>query len=546
VNYEFTLSDGQVKKTFKGTNLNDIVHQMVRQKQIWDWAGFQGENTFTNVLLKDDKDFVKKMVKEVNEELQKKIDNIAGSLKAIIGKKNFVDWGRLIDRSAFAVPKPKGSAYKSLPREPKREDREFSVKENLSQWLISGFSKRQLDAKFENAHREWTNEKTAIESENAEVKRKYEQQLADWEKQGSEFYERQKANNLQVETAMENYRSGVPDAIVFHSQNVLTNSEYSVAFPKEMRLEYQPHSKLLGVDYRLPAPDDLPQVKEVKYVQSQDEIVEVYVSEKEQVRLYDDLLYQVVLRSLYELLASDEIGAIESTVFNGWVRSVDKGTGNETNACILSVQVANKDFLALNLGRVDPKQCFRALKGIGSSKLHSLTPVPPILALSREDKRFIESHEVAEELNEGFNLAAMDWAEFEQLIREIFEKEFVQSGGEVKVTQVSRDGGVDAIAFDPDPIRGGKIVIQAKRYTNVVGVSAVRDLYGTVMNEGATKGILVTTSEYGPDAYNFAKGKPITLLTGGNLLSLLQKHGCKAKIDLREAKRILGESESGM
>jgi len=25
------------------------------------------------------------------------------------------------------------------------------------------------------------------------------------------------------------------------------------------------------------------------------------------------------------------------------------------------------------------------------------------------------------------------------------------------------------IAFDPDPIRGGKIVIQAKRYTNVVG-----------------------------------------------------------------------------
>jgi len=34
----------------------------------------------------------------------------------------------------------------------------------------------------------------------------------------------------------------------------------------------------------------------------------------------------------------------------------------------------------------------------------------------------------------------------------------------VKVTQASRDRGVDAIAFDPDPIRGGKFVIQAKRY----------------------------------------------------------------------------------
>jgi restriction endonuclease len=97
--------------------------------------------------------------------------------------------------------------------------------------------------------------------------------------------------------------------------------------------------------------------------------------------------------------------------------------------------------------------------------------------------------------------------------------------------------------FDPDPIRGGKIVIQAKRYTNTVGVSAVRDLYGTVLNEGATKGILVTTADYGPDAYEFAKGKPLTLLSGSNLLQLLEKHGHKAKIDLREAKRILAERE---
>src|SRR5207237_3569804 len=115
---------------------------------------------------------------------------------------------------------------------------------------------------------------------------------------------------------------------------------------------------------------------------------------------------------------------------------------------------------------------------------------------------------------------SMDWEDFEHLIREVFAKEFNSNGGEVKVTQASRDGGVDAVAFDPDPIRGGKIVIQAKRYTNVVGVSAVRDLFGTVMNEGANKGILVTTSHYGSDAYDFAKGKPLTLLDGGNLLSL--------------------------
>ena len=62
--------------------------------------------------------------------------------------------------------------------------------------------------------------------------------------------------------------------------------------------------------------------------------------------------------------------------------------------------------------------------------------------------------------------------------------------------------------------------------------------YGTVMNEGANKGILVTTSDYGPDAYAFANGKPLVLLNGSNLLHLLEKHGYKARINLQEARKI--------
>jgi len=77
----------------------------------------------------------------------------------------------------------------------------------------------------------------------------------------------------------------------------------------------------------------------------------------------------------------------------------------------------------------------------------------------------------------------------------------------------------------------------------VIGVSAVRDLFGTVHNEGATKGILVTTSDYGPDSYEFAKGKPLTLLSGSELLYLLQKHGHRARINLAEAKRLFAEQE---
>ena len=208
-------------------------------------------------------------------------------------------------------------------------------------------------------------------------------------------------------------------------------------------------------------------------------------------------------------------------------------------ACVLSLRASREEFLAIDLANVDPKTCFKAMKGVGSSKLYGLSAVPPIIPMQKKDARFVSAYEVANTLDSSVNLAAMDWEDFEHLIRELFEKEFSGTGGEVKVTQASRDGGVDAVAFDPDPIRGGKIVIQAKRYTNTVGVSAVRDLYGTVLNEGANKGVLVTTSDYGPDSYAFANGKPLVLISGANLLHMLEKHGHRARIDIQEARKLM-------
>jgi restriction system protein len=169
------------------------------------------------------------------------------------------------------------------------------------------------------------------------------------------------------------------------------------------------------------------------------------------------------------------------------IRQLDFITKTVFSLCFVrKISLAQSTYLKLT------KECFKSLKGISVNKISNLTPIKPIITIENNDKRFVPSQEIG--IDSSTNLASMHWEDFEHLIREIFEKEFKTNGGEVKVTQSSRDGGVDAIAYDPDPIRGGKIVIQAKRYTNIVGVSSVRDLYGTVMNEGATKGILVTTS----------------------------------------------------
>jgi len=56
------------------------------------------------------------------------------------------------------------------------------------------------------------------------------------------------------------------------------------------------------------------------------------------------------------------------------------------------------------------------------------------------------------------------------------------------------------------------------------------------MNEGANRGILITTAGFGQDSYEFAKDKPISLVDGQNLLVMLQKHGWEFRIDLEEAR----------
>ncbi len=381
------------------------------------------------------------------------------------------------------------------------------------------------------------------EREVAQLESEHQKKLEAWERDKKRFKDDQAAKNEKVTQFERSYLEGDPETTLAYCRLVLERSRYPSAVPKHFELNYNPKNGIMIVDYQLPSPDDIPTLESVRYVKSRDEFTEKHIAKSRHDKLFDDVVYQIAIRTIHELYEADQIGKLASIVFNGFVNTNDPATGAEITPCILSVQANKEEFESLVLQKIDPKASFRSLKGVGSSKLHSLAPVAPILRFEKSDSRFVEPYAVVGELGEEDNLAAMDWEDFEHLIREVFEKEFASHGGEVKITRASRDRGVDAIAFDPDPIRGGKIVIQAKRYTNTVGVDAVRDLYGTVINEGASKGILVTTSDYGPDAYQFAKGKPLVLLSGGNLLHLLEKHGHKARIDTAEAKRILAEKE---
>ena len=182
---------------------------------------------------------------------------------------------------------------------------------------------------------------------------------------------------------------------------VLSRSTYPDWMPQEFELSYIPESSTLLVSYSLPSVDAIPRLREVTYIQSRDELNEKEISDPQVRKLYDSLVYQIALRTVHELFESDQRGAFDSVVFNGYVTSVDRRTGLTSTACILSLQTIREEFLKINLAQVDPKACFKALKGVGSSKLHSLTPIAPIMEMRREDGRFVSSRELADTLDDS-------------------------------------------------------------------------------------------------------------------------------------------------
>ena len=95
-------------------------------------------------------------------------------------------------------------------------------------------------------------------------------------------------------------------------------------------------------------------------------------------------------------------------------------------------------------------------------------------------------------------LLEIDRRRFEEVIAEIFHG----FGYIVELTAQTRDGGRDIVALGTmDQIRT-KYLIECKRPDpgNPVGVSFVRQLLGVVEDERATKGLLVATTRFTPDA----------------------------------------------
>ena len=115
------------------------------------------------------------------------------------------------------------------------------------------------------------------------------------------------------------------------------------------------------------------------------------------------------------------------------------------------------------------------------------------------------------------SIRSISWREFEELVGEIYRRKgFIVSefGGS------GADGGVDLQLK-----RNGELIyVQCKHWrTSQVGVKVARELYGVMIAEGATGGIIISSGTFTQEAIDFIKGKPLDVVNGKQLMALVSE-----------------------
>jgi restriction system protein len=339
-------------------------------------------------------------------------------------------------------------------------------------------------------------------------------------------------HNQAVDDLERDFRAAVPDAVEEYFGQVIALSAYPDGFSHEYQVAYRQEPRELVIEYRLPSVDVVPTVRDYRYIKLRREIDELARPAREIKDLYALVIDQIALRTMWECFAAPEgTDVVDTVVFNGIVTATNRATGQAEELHLISAPADRATFGQLVLDQLDPAACLKYLKAIVSPHPYDLERVEPVIEFAQAKYRFADPVEALAGIDSRPDLLKMDWYRFENLIRQLFEA----MGMEVKVTQSSRDEGIDAVAYNKtDVVHRAEILIQAKRYSSCVPANDVRALAGSVDEKRATAGILVTTAWVSPETKAFAaRNNRLRVIEGGELKHLLAEHlNLDVRIDL--------------
>jgi len=120
---------------------------------------------------------------------------------------------------------------------------------------------------------------------------------------------------------------------------------------------------------------------------------------------------------------------------------------------------------------------------------------------------------------------ALSPRKFEELLADLLS----DMGWEVELTQQTRDGGKDILAYLNTDLGRFLCLVEAKHYRRdrKVGVELVRTLYGTLFDAQANSAMLVTSSSFSSDAREFQRKHryQLSLRDYADIVSWIKKYG---------------------
>ncbi len=326
------------------------------------------------------------------------------------------------------------------------------------------------------------------------------------------------AYNAEVDRFAAALAGGDPTSVVEYFGMVLGYSVYPDDFPQHYRLAFLPRERHLVVEYQLPSVEVIPAVKEYRYDVARDQVRAVGRTGEEVRHRYLNAIAQIALRTVHEIVEADRGGLVDLIVFNGVVDTVDRRTGKAVRPCLVSLRAPRAAFAAIKLRHVDPVACVRHLDARFSEQPDELAGVRALLDFDRVDGTYADDVDVLADLDHRPNLVALPGPEFDGLVGDLFTVMGLEMGDADPAGDVTTWSAVD-----PRPLFGGRVIVHACR-TDRVEAPAVRALADAVAKAGATKGILVTTGGFDPAVHALDGGRPLELIDGAGLLTLLAEH----------------------
>ncbi|MEW5992477.1 MAG: restriction endonuclease [Chloroflexota bacterium] len=198
----------------------------------------------------------------------------------------------------------------------------------------------------------------------------------------------------------------------------------------------------------------------------------------------------------------------------------------------LSVLSSTPDRVDMKLLAQFPEYKWIAGAG-GDTKEPVAAPVPSVADQTPEEVIEATARQLDEALSQQIldTLNAVTPTFFEQLVVDLLlAMRYGGSAGAGRRIGKSGDGGIDG-TIDQDPLGLDVVYVQAKRWQSSVGRPVLQAFAGSLEGHKATKGLIITTSTFSPDAVAYVGtiSKRIVLIDGRMLARLMIQHGLGVK-----------------